>query len=86
MTDTTVETSATTEEKVTPRLKTRYREEIVPGLTCVAAPVRNDEGQPIAGISVSIPSYRFAGGEQTYVDMVRSAALRVSRNLGYIET
>ena len=32
MTDTTVETSATTEEKVTPRLKTRYREEIVPAL------------------------------------------------------
>ncbi len=31
MTDTTVETS-TTEEKVTPRLKTRYREEIVPAL------------------------------------------------------
>jgi large subunit ribosomal protein L5 len=32
MTDTTVETSATTEERVTPRLKTRYREEIVPAL------------------------------------------------------
>ncbi|HRO58792.1 MAG TPA: IclR family transcriptional regulator [Burkholderiaceae bacterium] len=62
------------------------REEIVPGLTCVAAPIRNDEGKPIAGISVSIPSYRFAGGEQTYVDMVRGAALRVSRSLGYIET
>jgi large subunit ribosomal protein L5 len=31
MTDTTVETS-TTEEKVSPRLKTRYREEIVPAL------------------------------------------------------
>ncbi len=31
MTDTTVETS-TTEEKVAPRLKTRYREEIVPAL------------------------------------------------------
>jgi large subunit ribosomal protein L5 len=32
MTDTDVETSATPEERVTPRLKTRYREEIVPAL------------------------------------------------------
>lgn len=61
------------------------REEIVPGLTCVAAPIRSDEGKPIAGISVSIPTYRFAGGEQGYVDMVRSAALRVSRSLGFVD-
>ena len=33
MTDTTVETDAPATEKVTPRLKTRYREEIVPALT-----------------------------------------------------
>jgi len=32
MTDTTVETPAAAEEKVTPRLKTRYRQEIVPAL------------------------------------------------------
>jgi large subunit ribosomal protein L5 len=32
MTDTTVETTAVAEEKVTPRLKTRYREEILPAL------------------------------------------------------
>ncbi len=32
MTDTTVETPAAAEEKVTPRLRTRYREEIVPAL------------------------------------------------------
>lgn len=62
------------------------REEIVPGLSCVAAPIRNDEGKPIAAISVSIPSYRFAGGEPGYIDMVRGAALRVSHKLGYVET
>ena len=32
MTDTTVETTAPAEEKVSPRLKTRYREEILPAL------------------------------------------------------
>jgi DNA-binding IclR family transcriptional regulator len=61
------------------------REEIVPGLTCVAAPIRNEEGKPIAAISVSIPSYRFAGGETSYIEMIRSAALRVSRQLGCVE-
>ncbi|MGD9943615.1 MAG: IclR family transcriptional regulator [Burkholderiaceae bacterium] len=59
------------------------REEIVPGLTCVAAPVRNDEGKVIASISVSIPTYRFAEGETGFADMVRNAALRVSRRLGF---
>jgi IclR family KDG regulon transcriptional repressor len=61
------------------------REEIVPGLTCVAAPVRNDEGKTIAAMSVSIPTYRFSGGEAGYVDMIRVAALRVSRKLGFAE-
>ena len=32
MSDTVTETPAATEEKVTPRLKTRYREEILPAL------------------------------------------------------
>ncbi|MBN9425431.1 MAG: IclR family transcriptional regulator [Burkholderiales bacterium] len=59
------------------------REEIVPGLTCLAAPVRNDEGKVIASISVSIPTYRFAGGEAGFADMVRNAALRISRRLGF---
>jgi DNA-binding IclR family transcriptional regulator len=61
------------------------REEIVPGLTCVAAPIRTEEGKAIAAMSVSIPSYRFADGEAGYVEMIRGAALRVSRKLGYIE-
>jgi IclR family KDG regulon transcriptional repressor len=61
------------------------REEIVPGLTCVAAPVRNEEGKTIAAMSVSIPTYRFADGEPGYVEMIHTAALRVSRKLGFVE-
>lgn len=61
------------------------REEIVPGLTCVAAPIRNEEGKAIAAMSVSIPTYRFADGEAGYVEMIRGAALRVSRKLGFID-
>ncbi|MFA7665804.1 MAG: IclR family transcriptional regulator [Burkholderiaceae bacterium] len=61
------------------------REEIVPGLTCVAAPVFNDEGKAIAAMSVSIPTYRFADGEASYVEMIRTAAQRVSRKLGHLD-
>jgi DNA-binding IclR family transcriptional regulator len=58
-------------------------EEIVPGLTCVAAPIRNEEGRPIAAMSISIPSYRFTDDAAAYVDMIRGAACRVSGRLGY---
>ena len=62
------------------------REEIVPGLTCVAAPIFNHEGKPIAAMSVSIPTYRFADGEAGYVEMIRSEARRASRKLGDLDT
>jgi IclR family transcriptional regulator, KDG regulon repressor len=58
-------------------------EEIVPGLTCVAAPIRNEDGKPIAAMSISIPSYRFTDEAVAYVDMIRGAARRVSGRLGY---
>ena len=61
------------------------REEIVPGLTCVAAAVRNEEGKAIAAMSISIPSYRFADSEPAYTDMIRTAAQRVSRKLGFAQ-
>ncbi len=58
-------------------------EEIVPGLSCVAAPVRDETGEPVAGISLSVPTYRFVGGESDYVRMIAHTAYRISCRLGY---
>ena len=59
------------------------REEIVPGLSCVAAPIRDETGEAIAAISVSVPTYRFAGEEDDYAQLISGVALRISRRLGY---
>lgn len=58
------------------------REEIVPGLSCVAAPVRDESGEVIAAISLSVPTYRFKGEEDGYVQMIVAVAQRISRRLG----
>ncbi|HPU51096.1 MAG TPA: IclR family transcriptional regulator [Burkholderiaceae bacterium] len=58
-------------------------EEIVPGLSCVAAPVRDATGEPVAGISLSVPTYRFIGGEDAYVRLIANTAWRISCRLGY---
>lgn len=58
-------------------------EEIVPGLSCVAAPVRDETGEPVAGISLSVPTYRFVGGEDAYVRLIANTAYRISCRLGY---
>jgi IclR family KDG regulon transcriptional repressor len=59
------------------------REEIVPGLSCVAAPLHSEAGDVIAAISLSVPTYRFMGEEDGYVRMITGAARRISRRLGY---
>lgn len=61
------------------------REEIVPGLSCIAAPIRDDRGDVIAGISLSVPTYRFEGEEDHYARMIATTALRISRRLGYTD-
>lgn len=59
------------------------REEIVPGLSCIAAPIRDERGAVIAGISLSVPTYRFEGEEDQYARMIAATALRISRRLGF---
>ena len=61
------------------------REEIVPGLSCVAAPIRDETGDVIAAISLSVPTYRFKGEEEGYVQMIAAVAQRISRRLGYTQ-
>lgn len=60
------------------------REEVVPDLCCVAAPVRDYTGKVIAAMSLSVPAYRFAQREEIYRSAIMRTCRRVSRNLGYI--
>lgn len=61
------------------------REELEEGLNDVAAPVRNHEGQVVAVIGVSGPSFRLP--KERLVDMgqtVKEIADRISREIGYV--
>lgn len=59
-------------------------EEIMQGLRCVAAPVRNHEGRVIAAISISGPVSRISGERFTQaVNLVTETAGNISRALGF---
>ena len=55
-------------------------EEIEQGLRCIAAPIRDDAGELVAGISVSAPAERHNPDWST---LVKTAADTISASLGY---
>lgn len=55
-------------------------EEAELGLKCVAAPIRDDEGHLIAGLSVSAPADRH---DPDWVDLVKKTADDISHALGF---
>ena len=55
-------------------------EEAELGLRCVAAPIRNDEGMIVAGLSISAPTDRH---NPEWVAQIKSAADAMSHALGY---
>ena len=55
-------------------------EEIEQGLRCVAAPVRNDSGELVAGLSVSAPTERHS---PDWAAMVKETANAISLTIGY---
>lgn len=61
------------------------REERLPGLRCVAAPIEKNNGEVAGAISVSGPMTRLQGErfEQTLPDLVRSTANVIELNLAY---
>ena len=60
-------------------------EELEAGLTAIAAPVRNAEGNVIASISASGPSFRIPADRiPALAAAVRRAAAEVSRRLGWL--
>jgi IclR family KDG regulon transcriptional repressor len=62
------------------------REESVPGVRCVAAPIRNSDGSAVAAISISLPSLRF---DKTNIPALRKivchGALEISQQMGFKE-
>ena len=56
-------------------------EEIEQGLRCVAAPVRDDTGELVAGLSVSAPAERY---NPEWADWLRATAETVSAAIGHI--
>lgn len=63
-------------------------EELVNGLSCVAAAIRDFRGVPVAAISIAFPSYRFSGGSPERLrmaDLVKMAARSISIELGFRE-
>lgn len=55
-------------------------EEIEPGLRCIAAPIRDDTGTLVAGLSVSAPAERH---RPEWAMLVRQAADTISTTLGF---
>ena len=61
-------------------------DELEGGLTAIAAPVRNAEGNVIASISASGPSFRIPADRIPVLAVtVRRAAAEVSRRLGWLD-
>ena len=56
-------------------------EEVEQGVRCIAAGIRNDSGQLIAGLSLSTPAERF---NPDWAPLVRDTAADISRALGYV--
>jgi IclR family KDG regulon transcriptional repressor len=60
------------------------REESVPGVRCVAAPIRNADGSAVAAISISLPVLRYIKGKMpTLQKMVCEGAIQISERMGF---
>ena len=55
------------------------------GIRCVAAPIRNESGQVIAAISISVPTLRIQKSklQTTLKDRIVETAMNISHKLGY---
>ncbi len=61
-------------------------EEVVDGLLCFAAPVRDASGKVVAGMSVSVPKNRVVDGDADhFVALIRQAAQELSRRIGHVD-
>jgi len=59
----------------------RDNEELEPGVRCIAAGIRDDTGELVAGISLSAPADRF---NPDWAPLVRQTADQISHTIGYL--
>jgi len=59
------------------------QEEVMVGLCCAAAPIRDESGEVVAAMSLSVPAYRFYPYRERLTTAIVEAARRVSTQLGY---
>jgi DNA-binding IclR family transcriptional regulator len=59
-------------------------EEAVPELCCVAAPIRDHNGEVVAAMSLSVPAYRFHRQKADLRRAIVAACAEVSSHLGYL--
>ena len=57
-------------------------DEVENGVRCIAAGIRNDSGELVAGLSLSTPSERF---DADWAPLIRETADEISHSLGYIQ-
>jgi DNA-binding IclR family transcriptional regulator len=56
-------------------------DEVETGVRCIAAGIRDDSGELVAGLSLSTPSERF---NPDWAPLIRETAETISRALGYV--
>ena len=84
------EHTLTTREAVLARLETVRRDgyavvvdELEVGLTAIAAPIRGSDGEVLASVSVSGPTFRVADRVPVIVTEVLAAAISISERMGW---
>jgi DNA-binding IclR family transcriptional regulator len=60
-------------------------QEVVPDVACVAAPISDRYGTVIAGVSLSLPAYRFPANRQGLIDALVATATTVSSRVAAAE-
>ncbi|HEX2911070.1 MAG TPA: IclR family transcriptional regulator [Chloroflexia bacterium] len=58
-------------------------EEVLPGMGCVAAPIRDYEGKVVAAMSFTVPFHRFNQNKSIYTAAILEATQLISENMGW---
>lgn len=60
-------------------------EEYVEGLICIAAPIFDHSGEPVAAMSISVPKYRYTEAikNKDFTAIAIATAYKISKKLGY---
>lgn len=56
-----------------------------PGVRCIAAPIRDASGTPVAALSVAGPTDRIRAAQATIIDAVGATTAGISAELGYVD-